>query len=240
VDRWTSYVERYRGGECRDQIFLDLILEDARRLGSGLTILDIGCGRGFDGDIPLQQVIAQAAGRYVGIEPDRAVTPGPYFAETHRCLFEDASLPPESVDVAFAIMVLEHLHRPARFWNKLWTILKGGGVFWALTVDARHWFCQASRWAERLRIKDQYLSALFGTRGVDRYENYPVYYRTNTPRQIRRHARRFRSCSFINFARVGQCGYYLPPRLQPFMNALERRALRQGRPGTLLAVRVVK
>jgi SAM-dependent methyltransferase len=240
MDRWTPYIERYRRGECRDRIFHDLILEDARRLGTGLTFLDIGCGRGFDGDIPLQQSIARTAARYIGIEPDAAVAPGAYFTETHQCFFEDAALAPNSVDVAFAIMVLEHLPRPERFWDRLWTVLREGGVFWALTVDARHWFCQASRWADRLRIKDYYLDALFGTRGVDRYENYPVYYQTNTPGQVRRHARQFRSCSFINFSRVGQCSYYLPRRLHPLMDSLERRAIRKGRPGTLLAIRAVK
>jgi SAM-dependent methyltransferase len=240
MNSWTPYIERYRRGECRDRIFHDLILADARRLGAGLTFLEIGCGRGFDGDIPLQRSIARTAGRYLGVEPDRAVTPGDYFTEIHRCFFEDADLPPASVDVAFAIMVLEHLARPERFWDRLWTVLKPGGVFWGLTVDARHWFCRASAWAERLKIKDTYLNALFGTRGVDRYENYPVYYRTNTPSQIRRYAGRFHACSFINFSRVGQCSYYLPRPLQPLTDSLERHAIRKGRPGTLLALRVVK
>jgi SAM-dependent methyltransferase len=240
LDSWKTYLDRYRHGECRDRIFHDLVLEDARRLGKGLTFLDIGCGRGFDGDVPLQQAVARAAGRYIGIEPDVTVAPGAYFTEVHRCLFEDAPLPPNSADVAFAIMVLEHLERPERFWDRLWAVLREGGVFWALTVDARHWFCQASRWADRLRIKDYYLNALFGTRGVERYENYPVHYRTNTPRQIRRYAARFQACQFLNFSRVGQCSYYLPRSLQPLMDALERRAIRRGKPGTLLAVRAVK
>ncbi len=68
--RWAPYVERYRRGEWRDRILHDLILEDARQRGDGLTFLDIGCGHGFDGDVPLQRSLARAAGRYVGIEPD--------------------------------------------------------------------------------------------------------------------------------------------------------------------------
>jgi SAM-dependent methyltransferase len=218
----------------------DLILEDARRLGRDLTFLEIGCGRGFDGDIPLQESMARAAGRYIGIEPDAAIPIGDYFTETHRCFFEDAELAADSVDVAFAVMVLEHLPQPRQFWDRLWTVLKEGGVFWGLTVDARHWFCRVSRWTERLRIKDIYLNALFGRRGVDRYENYPVYYRTNTPDQIGSYAGKFRSCSFINFSRVGQCSYYLPRRLHRLMDFWERRAIGKGKPGTLLAIRALK
>jgi SAM-dependent methyltransferase len=240
LSRWAPYVERYRQGEWRDRIFRDMVLEDARRRGQGLTFLDIGCGRGFDNDVDLQRALAWAAGRYVGVEPDPHVVPEGSFTEFHRCLFEDAPLPPGSVDVAFAIMVLEHLATPQPFWDKLWAVLRDGGVFWALTVDARHWFARASLWAERLRLKDLYLGALFGRRGVDRYENYPVYYRSNTPRQVARYARRFGTLDFINFAKVGQCNYYYPRCLHRLADVLDRRAIRRGKPGTLLAVRAVK
>jgi SAM-dependent methyltransferase len=240
LERWTPYVDRYRKGEWRDRILHDLILDDARKRGAGLTFLDIGCGRGFDTDVPLQQSLARAAGRYIGIEPDPNITPGDYFSETHCCFFEDAPLGPESIDIAFAVMVLEHLPEPQRFWDKLHAVLKNGGVFWGLTVDARHWFCQASMWAERFKIKDRYLQSLFGKRGSERYENYPVYYRTNTPEQIRQFTRRFRACDFVNFSKVGQCSWYFPRTLHPLVTFFERRAVRLGKPGVLLAVRVEK
>jgi hypothetical protein len=34
---WAPYVDRYRQGEWRDRIFRDMVLEDARRRGRGLT-----------------------------------------------------------------------------------------------------------------------------------------------------------------------------------------------------------
>jgi SAM-dependent methyltransferase len=240
MKRWAPYLERYRRGEWRDRILHDLILDDARRRGGALTFLDIGCGRGFGGDLRLQQSLARAAGRYIGIEPDPAMDPGPHVSERLCCFFEEAPLPAASVDVAFANMVLEHLEEPAAFWDRLHAVLRDGGVFWGLTMDARHWFCRASLWAERLKVKDLYLTALRGRRGEARYENYPVYYRSNTPEQIARYTRRFRSCETLNFARVGQCNYYVPRLLQPLANWLDRRALRRGRPGTVLAVRVEK
>jgi SAM-dependent methyltransferase len=241
MDIWTHYVERYRRNEAwRDQIFRDMVLEDARRMGGGLTILDIGCGRGLDGSIPMQRSIAEAASRFVGIEPDREVDLGDYFHETYRCTFEETPLPANSVHLAYAVMVLEHLPSPETFWDKLWETLVDGGVFWGLTVDGRHPFTKASLWAERLKAKNLYLNWLSGARGRDRYENYPTYYRTNTPGQIDRLAGRFRSRDYINFSRVGQMGGYLPRRLRPVANAMDRRAIRTGRPGPLLAVRVAK
>jgi SAM-dependent methyltransferase len=240
MTQWAPFVDRYRRGEWRDKILHDLILADARQRGEGLTFLDIGCGHGFDGDLRLQQSLARHAGRYVGIEPDPHIEPGSHVTEVHRCFFEDATLEPGSVDVAFAVMVLEHLPQPARFWDKLHEVLCEGGVFWGLTMDARHWFCTASVFAERLKVKDLYLNFLWGKRGLERYENYPVYYRANTPQQILRHVRRFRAHDFINFAREGQSNYYFPRLLHPVANWIDRRAIGKGQPGTLLAVRVVK
>jgi SAM-dependent methyltransferase len=236
----TTYLERWRAGTWRDRIFHDMILDDVRPRGRGLTFLDIGCGRGFDGDVPLQESIAREAGTFIGVEPDPEVVPGSYFTQAHRCLFEDAPIAAASVDVAYAIMVLEHLPEPQRFWDKLWEVLAAGGVFWGLTVDSRHWFCRFSRWFDRLRIKDLYLNFLLGRRGEQRYENYPVYYRSNSPGQIEPLTRKFRACRFHNFSRIGQCNDYFPRPLRPLVSAWDRRALRLNQPGTLLAVRVQK
>lgn len=236
----TLYLDRYRRGEWRDRIFHDMILDDVRPQGRRLTFLDIGCGHGFDGDEPLHRSIARAAATFLGVEPDPDIRTGDYLDTVHRCLFEDAPIEPGSVDVAFSIMVLEHLPDPQRFWDKLHTILRPGGVFWGLTVDRRHWFCNYSQWFDRLRIKDLYLNLVLGRRGTERYENYPVYYRSNSPEQIEPLARQFRRCDFFNFSRIGQCNGYFPRPLRPFVSAWDRLALRQERPGSLLAVRVLK
>jgi SAM-dependent methyltransferase len=237
---FAAALQRYRAGTCRDRILYDFILADAERLGRHLTFLDIGCGKGFDTDVPLQRSLVRAAERYIGIEPDCSVTPGDYIPDIHRCLFEQADLPGSSVDVAFAIMVLEHLRDPQPFWDRLHHVLVPGGVFWALTVDARHWFARASTWSERLRLKEWYLSWLLGQRGRQRYENYPVYYRCNTPQRVEQFAGAFSSVRCLNLSRVGQCDELLPKLLRPLSRRLEQRAIRRGKPGTLLAVRAVK
>jgi 2-polyprenyl-3-methyl-5-hydroxy-6-metoxy-1,4-benzoquinol methylase len=142
--QWATFIARYRAGEWRDRIFHDMVMADARRQGPNPTILDIGCGEGLDGDIPLQRSLAAIAGRFIGIEPDPAVSLGDHFTESHCCLLENSPLETGSVDVAYTVMVLEHLPHPQAFWDKLHQVLGDGGVFWGMTVDARHLFCQLS------------------------------------------------------------------------------------------------
>ena len=237
---WAPYVDRFKHGEWRAPIFRDLILDDARRLQRKPTILDIGCGRGFDHDIRLQKSIAAVAERYIGIEPDKDIPIEPFFTAVHRCFFEEAPIAAASIDLAFAVMVLEHIATPQAFLNKLAHVLADGGVFWGFTMDARHYFTRASLLAEGLGIKDGYLNLLRGARGSDRYENYPVFYRLNSPRQFLRHAAGFRRIDFISFSRVGQLNHYVPRPLRCITDFIDRRMMARGQPGSLLVVRLEK
>lgn len=238
--RWQPYIDRYRGGAGLDRTFCDLILDDARRLPPGFVAMDIGCGHGIAGNAQMQGSIAALAGRYIGIEPDPEIPLGGYFTEAHRCLLERAPIAPASVDLAFSVLVMEHLPHPETFWAKLAEVLVEGGVYWGFTIDARHIFSKASMLTERLKIKDLYLTAHFGRRGVGRIENYPTFYRTNTPARVAELSKAFRSCECINMSMVGQWGNYLPRPLRPLADSLDRRDIRLGRPGTILAIRAVR
>jgi SAM-dependent methyltransferase len=238
---WTPYLARYRSGEWRARIFRDLVLADAQRFAPEPTILDIGCGKGLDDSKPFQCAIAEQARRFIGIEPDPEIPLGDYFTETHRCRFEDAPLARGSVNVAYCVMVLEHLPRPQAFWDKLHDVLSDGGVFLGMTMDARHPFAGLSLLADWLRIKDVYLNYVLGRDlGAGRYKNYPTYYRTNTPRKVNQFAQSFRTCECINFSRVGQWSHYFPQCLRAMAEWMDRDAVRRGRPGMLLIIRAVK
>jgi hypothetical protein len=89
-------------------------------------------------------------------------------------------------------------------------------------------------------VKDLYLGLLRGRRGLDRYANYPTFYRSNSPAQIERCAHGFRSLEFVNFQRVGQLNYYLPRLLRPVGWGLDRLEMALSLPGTILSVRAVK
>jgi SAM-dependent methyltransferase len=199
------------------------------------SILDIGCGSGFDDDPELQRKILEAAGEYVGVDPDVDDRPA-----CIKSTLEEAPLDPESVDLAFAIMVLEHVTDPGRFWSKIHSVLRFNGVFWAFTVDSRHWFRYASTWSERLHVKDLYLTLLRGRRGVDRYGNYRTCYRTNSPTQVESFTGQFRSVEFVNFQKIGQVDYYFPRLLRPIGHAIDRAESLLGLPGMLLGIRAAK
>ncbi len=203
------------------------------------TLLDIGCGNGFDGSLEIQQELAQHADTYLGVEPDPSVALGPHIDHAYRCLFEDAPIPPQSVDLAFAVMVLEHLPRPQLFWDRLRDVLRPGGVFWGFTVDARHWFCLASLWLKNLHVKDLYLHRLLRhDDGAKDYQNYPVYYRANSPAQVLPCVRLFDRCDFLSFQRAGQLNYYLPRCLHRINTRLDRSLIARGKPGAILAIRL--
>lgn len=237
----VRYVDRYQKGEWRTPIFHDMIIDDLGKMeAGGLTVLDIGCGHGFDLETKFQKSIASKAAHYVGVEPDPQIAIGEWFTQAHRCLFEEAPIEPNSVHLAFAVMVLEHVRDPELFWRKVHSVLADGGIFWGFTVDARHWFRNASLLAESLHIKDVYLRWLMGSRGTERYENYPAYYRANSPEQIGASAKNFHESDFINFSRVGQVDPYLPRFLHPVSGYLDGVALRRKWPGIHLAVRLKK
>jgi SAM-dependent methyltransferase len=217
-----------------------VILEDMRRFAVPPRVLDIGCGSGFDGSPELQSQIAGASGRYIGVEPDESIACPPWIQEIHRCTLEDAPLEPLSVQMAFAIMVLEHVAIPDRFFQKLHTVLAPDGIFWGLTVDARHYFRHASRLLERLHVKNWYLDKIAGQTPEKRYVNYPTVYRANSPFQIRRFARPFRHCDFASLHRIGQLDYYLPRSIRPAAALLDRLIARLRLPGAILICRLEK
>jgi SAM-dependent methyltransferase len=218
-----------------------LVLDSVRALSrDDVTVLDIGCGHGFDGDADLQRSIGDRATHFIGVEPDGGIVPPPYFTEVHRCTLERAALAPDSVDVAYSTFVLEHVQDPARFWDQLYTVLRPGGIFWGFTVDARHPFCLTSLCLDKLRLKDVYLNCLRGKRGTERYENYPTFYRANSPRQIRRHARMFTAATFLTVHREGQLNYYFPRAVWRFLHLAERVMMKLGLPGSMLVVKLEK
>jgi len=238
--RREAYTRRYQSAEWRAQIFADIVLDEVANLGRTCTVLDIGCGAGFDGSRALQEQIAARSAAYIGVEPDVAMTVGPHFTAVHRCLFEAAQIAPASIDVAFGVMVAEHIENPAAFMSRLADVLRDGGVFWAFTIDLRHWSAWSSLLMEKTGLKNLYLNMLHGKRGEDRYHNYPVQYRLNTPRQVRRHAGDFAHAEFISFSRVGAEDYNLPGMLRPMNHVLDHALGFVGAPGSNLAFRLVR
>lgn len=234
-------MQRIQHGEWRSVVLRDMILDDIAAQGwTKPVLMDIGCGHGFDTSTELQQSLADVAGEYIGVEPDREIKLQSFITSAYRSLFEDAPIAPSSVDMAFCVMVLEHIPDPQAFWDKVYETLKPGGVFWALTVDARHWFAFGSRALEAMHLKDIYLRAAHGERGEERYENYPVHYRTNSPRRVEHLARAFGTCSVWSVHQPGAIGYYFPGVLKPVAELISKSTYAVTGIGLNLFIRVQK
>jgi SAM-dependent methyltransferase len=228
-------------GAWRSPIYLELILRDIERMPRPVTALEIGCGRGFDGDIRLQREMSAYVDRFVGIEPDHAVDPQPIFANVVRSLLEDAELEPGSVDVAYSVMVMEHVAQPTAFMTALARVLRPGGIYWGFTVDRRHWFATVANTMSKLRLKSLYLSALYGrARGQGRYLDYPTEYKLNAPGQIYRLSQSFSQVDTWNVGPINSASSYAPSALRRAIDHFEGHRIRCGRPRTDLVVRLVK
>jgi ubiquinone/menaquinone biosynthesis C-methylase UbiE len=107
----------YRSGTWRAPLFRDFVRNDLCRIGNSAVVLDIGCGEGFDDSVKLQSSIGEETGQFWGVEPDPEIVHLPDFDELHNCGFEDSPLTNDSVDLAYATFVLEHIEDPAAFWN---------------------------------------------------------------------------------------------------------------------------
>jgi len=226
------------------EFYARLILDDLEGLDPALkpTVLDIGCGGGLMGAEVWQHCIAALAGEYIGIEPDAATDPAPLFSTLIRQTFEEAALASASVDLAYAAMVIEHLPQPQAFFGKLAEVLRPGAVFWAFTVDRRHYFSWCSELIGALRLKDRYLDRVRGHRGEHgaRYDNFPVFYRCNSPAALSRLTGGHFSLQTWSLHRVGQLDGYVPYRLRRWSRLADRLVMRLGLPGSVLVVRMVR
>ena len=238
--RHAAQWARYTAGEYRSAAFADVLLDEMANLGGALTVLDIGCGGGFDGDVPLQRRIGAAASRFIGVEPADDITPDPCFHEVHRCLLEQAPIVPGSVDLAYAVMVAEHVADPAAFMASVARVLRPGGVFWAFTIDARHWSAWASLALERARLKGRYMDALLGARGQVRWQNYPVEYKLNSPAQLAQHCAAFREVDSVSLHRRGAEDSSLPALLRGPNRVLDDVLAAVGAPGSNFVFRLIR
>lgn len=238
-DQWKIWLNRLDSRDWRTPVFFEIVSREisARHRTARPTVLDIGCGLGFDGEVGFQQAFSEQAGRFIGIEPDTTIEPPKFFSEVHRTTLEDAPIAPGSVDVAYAVMVMEHVSDPAAFWSRLYDILAPGGVFLAFSVNGAHWFAPLTRVMSLAGLKTAYLNLVHGRRGTERYADYPVYYRTNTSKQIELHARNFRSLEVMMFGATGNVASYAPRPLQPVVRSIDKLAYRLFRQSINILIR---
>jgi SAM-dependent methyltransferase len=159
--------------------FQQLLLETP---GLKRRVLDIGCG----GNLPTAlQGLAGQYGTIDGIDPDPAVAKHPLLSRRWNSPFEVTAVPKGDYDLAYAYNVLEHIADPKAFFSKVHGVLKNNGVFWGLTPNGCHPFPVLSRSIELLGLKSAARRRIGQDEsGTMRVNDYPAYYRCNTPRAV--------------------------------------------------------
>lgn len=173
----------FRNVSERRRVFSNLIVEDLQARYKS-TVLDIGCGRGMARDSDWQWAIKPHVENYWGLEPDPNVIPEEgLFDQTQNTLMENATLPPNSIDVAYSWMVMEHVAQPNAFCETLFDTLKPGGTYYFATPNIRHYFTFTARFLKQLKVDEAVLGFLRKQEQLDEY-HYPVQYKFNSETQI--------------------------------------------------------
>ncbi|MBL8422040.1 MAG: hypothetical protein JNK06_00810 [Candidatus Accumulibacter phosphatis] len=91
-------------------------------------------------------------------------------------------------------------------------------------------------------LKDRYLDRVRGRRGENlaRYDNFPVYYRCNSPATLSRLAGNEFSLQTWSLHRLGQLDGYVPYRLRRLSRMADRIIIRARLPGSVLVARMVR
>jgi len=163
---YQSYTELMADRSGFQRAFIEWILaEEIFRSVRG-RILDIGCGSNLPGELE------GLKGRYEqldGVDPDIGVMSHPLLTCRYHGNFEDSEIPTETYDLAYAYNVIEHIANARPFFRKVRSVLKPGGVFYAVTPHANHPFALLARTVE-----------LMGGKGWGG-ENHPYTWDKNHP-----------------------------------------------------------
>lgn len=137
-------------------------------------LLDLGCGRGG-----LVEQLGHPLTQIVGIDPDLTSL------REHRLPLPRAQafshhlpLPADSIDLAFASWVLEHLPTPRADFGEIARVLRPGGAFVFLTPNKGHPLALLNRLLGRVaRLQGWLVDRLYGRASAD---TFPTWYRANS------------------------------------------------------------
>jgi SAM-dependent methyltransferase len=179
-DKCLAMVDRYYAGvPTRDSLLDEAVLAVVE---AGHTLLDAGCGD----TLLLLRRYASKVSFAVGLDvvtpsEDRVDRTAVTLGDLSRLPFRDGAF-----DLVVSRSVVEHLEDPATVFRELGRTLKPGGRLIFATPNKYYYSCLVALMIP-YRWKAWYMRWMFGEDG---YHHFPVFYRANTTRALRRVARR--------------------------------------------------
>ncbi len=226
----------FRNISDRRRVFTNLIVQELKSRANP-TVLDIGCGCGMARENSWQWAIRPYAGTYLGIEPDPNMVPAQgLYDQTQTAVMETSRLPENSVDVAYSWMVMEHVENPVAFCEKLYSVLKPGGVYFYSTPNIKHYFTFVAKFLKQLKIDEMVLNMIRKQEQVEDY-HYPVQYKFNDERTVAEVANQvgFDQPQFAYVEVEGPINYFPGPTKLLF-HALAWKRTKIQRPDALLTM----
>lgn len=214
LDIGGSYQHYSSTRSAFQDIFADFLRAESAIAG---RVLDIGCGHVVN---PTLKKILAHIGRLDGVDPFPVVEPPQHLSQRWTCPLEQIPVEPGSYDMAYSYNVVEHVNNIEPFLAKATEILKGGGVYWSVSPNAKHPFTWVTRLAQVMRVKNVY------QRNVNQRANdYPAYYRLSHDGRIvsvvDRLALPVAKLDFYYLPCV-QWDTYFPPRLRTIPRVMDK------------------
>lgn len=225
VDRY--YPENRFGGFTDADGSLLFYARVQELIPNGAAVLDVGCGRGMQANDPVAvrralRDLRTHADRVIGIDVDDVGETNPLIHEFRRIDGPTWPVESESVDVAVADWVLEHVPDPPAFFSEMARVLKNGGVVCMRTSNVR----SAIGLAAKIIPNRMHARVLEKTgHGRAAHDVFPTVHRCNTVGALRRGLERsgFDACvygyeaepQYLNFSRMAYALGVLHQRFAP-------------------------
>jgi SAM-dependent methyltransferase len=156
--------------------------EIERRLEPGMTVLDVGCGKGVLNPFPWER---RRDVRVVGIDPDPEASANPNLQQFVLLKpGENWAVAPGSVDLVICRYVLEHVPDPEEFMGNVARVLRPKGRFIFLTPSKYYPVMIVSAWLPH----GLHRKILARTKRSAENDVFATFYRMNSKRDLRRHA----------------------------------------------------
>jgi SAM-dependent methyltransferase len=209
----------------------------------GASLLEIGAG---DGDDEYFALIRPLVKRIVGVDPDPQVAAHAGLDEWHQKGIESFASGSGAAgavfDVALAVYVVEHVAEPVAFFTAARACLRPGASLFVVTPNLWHYFGAAAKASVALGVEDKLLGAVRARRaerGHNHVAHFPVVYRANSVRALRRVGAEagFSTLEIRHLENPAIFETYFPDRLFAFPRWYSRSLHRIGRPelfGTLI------
>jgi SAM-dependent methyltransferase len=172
--------------------------EVATRLRPDHTLLDAGCGRAA----PLLEKFKGKAKRLIGVDLGNFESTSAGI-ELLQGDLGGVPLESSSVDIIMSRSVLEHLEQPLEVYVEVRRLLKPGGYFVFLTAN----FWDYASLVAKLVPNRFHPWIVSKTEGREERDVFPVQYRTNTRRSIKRFAQ-VAGLEIVAFKYLGQYPSY--------------------------------